>query len=196
MDAAEHDRLRFIAFWTEHCSQIASTNALERVTKEINRRFHGVGLFLNDAAIVHLISKLLTEHTEKWHLSRGYMVRKVYQESCSAHELLHRDCKIPKRIPISTGLIGSFQRTTLLCQLLAKRRDYPKHIVGADDRIHTVLVGRIGQPSVRRRMTIRGGIPSDLSATFDPSEHVFRQASKKNEIGSPSENEVCKLVLV
>ena len=73
MDDAEHDVLAFMAFPKEHWSQIASTNPLERVNKEIKRRSRVVGIFPNDAAIVRLVGALLIEQTEEWHITPRYM---------------------------------------------------------------------------------------------------------------------------
>ena len=46
-----------------HWAQIASTNPLERVNKEIKGRSRVVGIFPNDAAIVRLVGALLIEQT-------------------------------------------------------------------------------------------------------------------------------------
>ncbi len=73
MDDAEEDVLAFMAFPKEHWSQIASTNPLERVNKEIKRRSRVVGIFPNDAAIIRLVGALLVEQTEEWHITRRYM---------------------------------------------------------------------------------------------------------------------------
>ena len=73
MDDAEHDVLAFMAFPKEHWWQIATTNPLERVNKEIKRRSRVVGIFPNDAAIVRLVGALLIEQTEEWHITRRYM---------------------------------------------------------------------------------------------------------------------------
>ena len=73
MDHAEEDVLAFMAFPKEHWSQIASTNPLERVNKEIKRRSRVVGIFPNDAAIIRLVGALLVEQTEEWHITRRYM---------------------------------------------------------------------------------------------------------------------------
>ena len=73
MDNAEQDVLAFMGFPKDHWPQIASTNPLERVNKEIKRRARVVGIFPNDAAIVRLIGALLVEQTEEWHITRRYM---------------------------------------------------------------------------------------------------------------------------
>ena len=53
--------LAHMAFLEEHWAQIASTNPLDRVNKEIDRRSQLIGLFPNNAAIVRLARALLGE---------------------------------------------------------------------------------------------------------------------------------------
>jgi transposase-like protein len=73
MDDAEADVLAFMGFPKEHWRQLASTNPLERVNKEIKRRANVIGIFPNDAAIIRLVGALVVEQTEEWHLTRRYM---------------------------------------------------------------------------------------------------------------------------
>ena len=73
MDEAEDDVLAFMGFPKEHWPQLASTNTLERLNKEIKRRSRVVGIFPNDASIVRLAGALLAEQTEEWQVSRRYM---------------------------------------------------------------------------------------------------------------------------
>jgi putative transposase len=73
MDEAEQDVLGFMRFPKEHWKQIASTNPIERVNKEIKRRANVVGIFPNDDAIVRLVGSLVIEQNEEWHLTRRYM---------------------------------------------------------------------------------------------------------------------------
>ena len=47
MDEAEDDVLAFMAFPREHWPQLASTNPLERLNKEIKRRSRVIGIFPN-----------------------------------------------------------------------------------------------------------------------------------------------------
>ena len=55
MDASRNDVLAYMAFPREHWAQIASTNSLERVNREIKRRADVIGIFPTDAAIVRLV---------------------------------------------------------------------------------------------------------------------------------------------
>jgi transposase-like protein len=73
MDKAEDDVLAFMDFPKEHWPQLASTNTLERLNKEIKRRSRVVGIFPNDASIVRLVGALLAEQTDEWQVGRRYM---------------------------------------------------------------------------------------------------------------------------
>jgi putative transposase len=55
MDASRDDVLAYMDFPREHWAQIASTNPLERVNREIKRRSDAIGIFPNDEAIVRLV---------------------------------------------------------------------------------------------------------------------------------------------
>ena len=83
MDAAEEDVLAFMRFPKEHWKQIASTNPLERLNKEIKRRTHVIGIFPNDDSITRLVGALAAEQAEEWHVTRRYMsqesLRRVIQ---------------------------------------------------------------------------------------------------------------------
>lgn len=61
----------------EHWPQLASTNSLERLNKEIKRRSRVVGIFPNNAAIVRLVGALLAEQTDEWQVTRRYMTQEA-----------------------------------------------------------------------------------------------------------------------
>ena len=86
MDEAEADVLAHMAFPREHWAQIASTNPLERVHKEIKRRTDVVGIFPDEAAIVRLVGALLAEQTDEWHVTRRYMSLETLAEVIGSDE--------------------------------------------------------------------------------------------------------------
>jgi putative transposase len=80
---AEEEILAHMDFPTEHWRQISSTNPLERLNKEINRRSRVVGIFPNEKSLVRLIGAVLAEQNDEWAVSRRYMSRyslaRIYQ---------------------------------------------------------------------------------------------------------------------
>lgn len=73
MDASREDVLAYMDFPGEHWTQIASTNPLERVNREIKRRADVVGIFPNDGAIVRLVGALMLETNDEWAVAGRYM---------------------------------------------------------------------------------------------------------------------------
>ena len=72
MDASREDVLAYMDYPKEHWNQLASTNPLERLNKEIKRRADVVGIFPNDEAIIRLVGALMLEHSDEWAVSRRY----------------------------------------------------------------------------------------------------------------------------
>jgi transposase-like protein len=58
MDASRDDVLAYMSFPREHWPQIALTNPLERVNREVKRRADVIGIFPNDEAILRLVGAL------------------------------------------------------------------------------------------------------------------------------------------
>ena len=63
----------YMDFPREHWAQIASTNPLERVNREIKRRADVIGIFPNDGAIIRLVGALMLETNDEWTVARRYM---------------------------------------------------------------------------------------------------------------------------
>ena len=77
---AEADVLAYLAFPEEHWRSISSTNAIERVNAEIDRRAKVVGIFPNAAALLRLTTAVLQEQHDEWqdgrrHFSQQSMAR-------------------------------------------------------------------------------------------------------------------------
>ena len=73
MDASRDDVLAYMSFPREHWAQIASTNPLERVNREVKRRADVIGIFPNDEAIIRLVGALMLETNDEWAVARRYM---------------------------------------------------------------------------------------------------------------------------
>ena len=71
MDEAEDDVLAYMTFPPDHWSKIHSTNGLERLNGEVNRRTAVVGIFPNDNAITRLVGAILLEQNDEWAVQRA-----------------------------------------------------------------------------------------------------------------------------
>jgi len=57
----------------EHRRRLRTSNAVERLNKEIKRRTRVVGLFPNEAALLRLVTALAIEVSEDWETGRTYL---------------------------------------------------------------------------------------------------------------------------
>lgn len=62
-----------MTFPKTHRQQLHSTNSLERLSAEINRRTEVVGGFRNNPAITRLAGLMLPEQNNKWCLQQSFM---------------------------------------------------------------------------------------------------------------------------
>ena len=74
------DSLAFYAFPMLDARKISSSNMIERLNREIQRRTSVVGIFPNKSAYVRLVTTYLMEYAEDWSVSRAYFS----QESIAA----------------------------------------------------------------------------------------------------------------
>jgi putative transposase len=86
MDRAEDDVLAFMRYPKEIWPQLASTNCLERLNKEIKRRSRVVEIFPNDASVVRLVGSMLAETTDEWQVTRRYMSQENLKKSRAIHQ--------------------------------------------------------------------------------------------------------------
>ena len=63
-----------------HRVRMRTTNMLERVHEEINRRTRVAGLFPNEASLMRLVSAILMELSEEWETGKRYLNMNVENE--------------------------------------------------------------------------------------------------------------------
>jgi transposase-like protein len=60
-------------FPSEHWRRIRTTNLLERVHKELKRRYRSIGAFPNDPSLLRIVGSILIDINEEWITSRRYL---------------------------------------------------------------------------------------------------------------------------
>ena len=71
------DSLQFYSFPNFDRRKISSTNALERMNREIRRRSKVIGVFPSAESYVRLITCYLMEYTDDWETERNYITREA-----------------------------------------------------------------------------------------------------------------------
>lgn len=70
MDRAESDVLAYMTFPDAHRAKLRSTNPVERLIGEIERRAKVVGVFPIETAITCLVGAILLEQNDEWAVQR------------------------------------------------------------------------------------------------------------------------------
>jgi putative transposase len=69
----QFDLMNFQSFPHEHWRRIRTTNLLERVHKEIKRRYRSIGAFPNDSSLLRIAGSILIDINEEWITGRRYL---------------------------------------------------------------------------------------------------------------------------
>ena len=86
---AEAEILSYLAFPREHHSSISSTNAIERVNAEVDRRAKVVGIFPHPASLLRLATAVLQEQHDEWQDGkRHFSQASLAQLSADGQDLL------------------------------------------------------------------------------------------------------------
>ena len=98
--AAEADVLAYLDFPVDHWRSISSTNAIERVNAELDRRAKVVGIFPNPASLLRLFTAVLQDQHDEWQDGR----RHFSQQSMA--RVLHPDGPPLLTNPLTEGLVA------------------------------------------------------------------------------------------
>ncbi len=88
MEEAMEDVLAHRAYPQALWPQLASTNGLERLNREIKRRADVVQIFPNEASVVRLVGAILMEQHDEWQVSRKQMTRSSLGLPSNQHDAL------------------------------------------------------------------------------------------------------------
>lgn len=69
----QFDLMNFKGFPHEHWRRIRTTNLLERIHKEIKRRYYAIGAFPSDSSLLRIAGSILMDINEEWITGRRYL---------------------------------------------------------------------------------------------------------------------------
>lgn len=69
----QFDLMNYQSFPHEHWRRIRTTNLLERLHKEIKRRYRSIGAFSNDSSLLRIAGSILMDINEEWITGRRYL---------------------------------------------------------------------------------------------------------------------------
>jgi transposase-like protein len=72
--------LTYMQLPEKHWTKVHSTNALERLNRELKRRTRVVSIFPNKASLERLVGALLLEEHEEWMVSRRYISERLMRQ--------------------------------------------------------------------------------------------------------------------
>jgi putative transposase len=98
--AGEADVLAYLDFPVDHWRSISSTNAIERVNAELDRRAKVVGIFPNTDSLLRLFTAVLQDQHDEWQDGR----RHFSQQSMA--RLLHPEGPALLTNPLTEGLVA------------------------------------------------------------------------------------------
>jgi len=78
--------LTVFALPDNHRKRMRTTNMLECVHEEINRRTRVAGLFPNEASLLRLVSAVLMELSEEWETGKRYLNMDVENDDSAAEQ--------------------------------------------------------------------------------------------------------------
>jgi putative transposase len=73
MEENLQEGLTVFSFPKRHWPRIRTTNGLERVSQEVERRTRVVRIFPNEVACLRLVSAILMEISEEWETGKVYL---------------------------------------------------------------------------------------------------------------------------
>ena len=98
--AAEHDVLAYLDFPVDHWRSISSTNAIERVNAELDRRAKVVGIFPNTDSLLRLFTAVLEDQHDEWQDGRRHFSQQ------SMGRVMHPDGPPLLTNPLTEGLVA------------------------------------------------------------------------------------------